>query len=201
MIETLRGIIIEKSPTKIIVETGGVGYGVFIPLGVFQTLPANNSEVFLYIHDVVREDTRELFGFLQPIEKRVFEHLITVPGVGPRLALRILNESPITSFVQMVLNKDTISLSKIKGLGEKTAAKVVLELTPRFQKDHLLSSEISPNILLANNDVLSKTEEALHNLGYKDAEIKRVISDIYKDNPPKTLEESIRKTLSSLSKR
>ena len=132
MIAHLHGTILEKHPNQVIVEAGGVGYDVSIPVSTFTLLPEANAEVRLRIHTQVREDAISLFGFLTIEEKLVFERLISVSGIGPKLAIAVLSGLPVDRLVTAIRGGDLNSLTKIPGVGKKTSERIVLELRDKL---------------------------------------------------------------------
>jgi Holliday junction DNA helicase RuvA len=161
MIAHLRGRLFAKSPGQAIIEAGGVGYDVTISVPTFTSLPREGDEVSLYIYTHVREDTLALFGFLERNEKRLFERLITVSGVGPKLAVTILSGLNPERTVTAIRGQDHATLTRIPGVGKKLAERLVVEL-----KDKLEDMAAAPVVGVtapAAEDVLS----ALMNLGYQ----------------------------------
>src|SRR5437016_3042245 len=132
MIAFLRGVLLEKHPNQIIVETGGVGYDVLIPISTFSALPEAGSEVKLRIHTHVREDALSLFGFLTVEEKTIFEKLISVSGIGPSLAVKVLSGMSTSDLVPAIRNGYVDQLVRIPGVGKKTAERIVLELKDKL---------------------------------------------------------------------
>ncbi len=133
MIAFLRGKILEKHPNQVIVETGGVGYDVLIPVSTFSSLPEAGSEVRLRIHTHVREDALALFGFLTGEEKTIFERLISVGGIGPKLAITVLSGLPTSDLIYAIRNGAVEQLVRIPGVGKKTADRIVLELKDKLE--------------------------------------------------------------------
>src|ERR1700743_3252714 len=162
MIAHLRGRLFSKQPGQAIVEAGGVGYDVTISVPTFTALPAEGAEVSLYIHTQVREDVLALYGFHSRDEKRLFERLITVSGVGPKLAVTILSGLDPERTVAAIRGQDHATLTRIPGVGKKLAERLVVEL-----KDKLEDMAVAPVTVVsagrAGEDVLS----ALINLGYQ----------------------------------
>src|SRR5437667_11009427 len=128
MIAHLRGRLISRHANEVIVETMGMGYDVTISVPAFSELPPAGSEVALHIHTHVREDQIALYGFLRPEEKQLFEKLITVSGFGPKLAITILSGMPADDMVKAIRGNDVVRLTRIPGIGKKTAERMVLEL-------------------------------------------------------------------------
>ena len=166
MIAMLRGRLVERSPNRVIVECGGVGYEATISVATFTVLPAEGAEARLFIHTHVREDQIALFGFAEMEEKRLFEKLLTISGIGPKLAITVLSGIDAQRLVGAIRGGDHAALTKIPGIGKKTAERVVLEL-----KDKLDDMAVAPAAAgtastagrgLTAEDVLS----AMMNLGY-----------------------------------
>lgn len=132
MIAFLRGVLFEKHPNQVIVEAGGVGYDVTIPVSTFSSLPETGQQVALRIYTHVREDALSLFGFLTPNEKLLFERLISVSGIGPKLAVTVLSGLPIGELVGAIRGGQVEVLVRIPGVGKKTAERVVLELKDKL---------------------------------------------------------------------
>jgi Holliday junction DNA helicase RuvA len=161
MIAHLRGRLLAKHPQQAIIEAAGVGYDVVISVSTFSALPAEGAEVALFIHTHVREDTLALYGFLDLGEKRVFERLITVSGVGPKLAVTIQSGLSTERLVGAIRGQDHATLSQIPGIGKRLAERLVVDL-----KDKLEDMAAAPRLIEtgpSTEDVLS----ALVNLGYQ----------------------------------
>jgi Holliday junction DNA helicase RuvA len=162
MIAHLRGRLFSKQPGQAIVEAGGVGYDVTISVPTFTALPKEGGEVALYVHTHVREDTLALYGFLDRNEKRLFERLITVSGVGPRLAITILSGLNPERTVEAIRAQDHATLTLIPGVGKKLAERLVVELKDKLE-DLAVAAPAARPLAPAAEDVLS----ALVNLGYQ----------------------------------
>lgn len=158
MIGSLRGRLISKRPDNVIVEAGGVGYLVNLPVSLLSDLPAEGGEVFLYIHTHVREDVLQLYGFPSEDEKRIFTTLLGVTGIGPKMALNILSV-PVKDFLRALDTEDVAMLCRIPGLGKKTAHRLILELKEKL-----------PAVSEPKDRVFEDTLSALVNLGYRKAE-------------------------------
>jgi Holliday junction DNA helicase RuvA len=133
MIAHLRGRLIAKHPNQAIVEAGGVGYDVTISVPTFSEMPAAGADISLHIHTHVREDVIALFGFLRQEEKQLFERLISVGGIGPKLAITILSGMPTPDMVAAIRGNDVARLTRIPGIGKKTAERMVLELRDKLE--------------------------------------------------------------------
>jgi holliday junction DNA helicase RuvA len=163
MIAHLRGKLISRRPNLVIVETGGVGYDVTISVPAFAELPSLGSEVALHIHTHVREDQLALYGFLRHEEKELFEKMITVSGIGPKLAITVLSGMPADEMVNAIRANDLARLTKIPGVGRKTAERMVLELRDKLPPAGADQVHVVPSLSATQEDVLS----ALVNLGYQ----------------------------------
>lgn len=162
MIALLRGVLLEKHPNQVIVETGGVGYDVTIPVSTFTHLPNPGAEVRLRIHTHVREDALALYGFLTEDEKGLFEKLIVVSGIGPTLAVKILSGMTAPELVHGIRRGEVERLVRIPGVGKKTAERMVLELRDKLPPVASEEPEVAAAALSSiDQDVLS----ALLNLG------------------------------------
>ena len=196
MIAHLRGKLLAKHPNQAIVEAGGVGYDVNISVPTFSSLPDVGSEVSLFIHMHVREDALSLYGFLQTADKTLFEKLISVSGIGPKLANTILSGMPETSqIVTAIRSGDLTRLTRIPGVGKKTAERMVLELRDKFPPS---GSEPSPRI--ATTPVREDVISALINLGYKQGEIEKTLSGMPSDGKPESFDLLFREVMGRLSK-
>ena len=162
MIAHLRGRLIDKQPGQIIVEAAGVGYDVAISVPTFTALPAVGTETALFIHTQVSDDAIALYGFLDREEKRLFERLITVSGVGPKLAIKMLSGLEPERAVQAIRAQDHAQLTRIPGVGKKLAERLVVELKDKLE-DFAVAPVVSSVKGAAVDDVLS----ALVNLGYQ----------------------------------
>jgi len=161
MIAHLRGKLISKHPNQAIVEAGGVGYDVAISVPTFSQLPSVGSDVALHIHIHVREDAIALFGFLRADEKQLFEKLITVSGIGPKLAITILSGMPTSDMVGAIRANDHARLTRIPGIGKKTAERMCVEL--RDKLEGFGAQQAVAAVSAVEEDVIS----ALTNLGYQ----------------------------------
>jgi holliday junction DNA helicase RuvA len=162
MIAHLRGRLIHKEPGQAIVECGGVGYDVVISVPTFTALPSMGAETSLHIHTQVSEDQIALFGFLDREEKRLFERLITVSGVGPKLAIKILSGLSPERTVQAIRAQDHAQLTRIPGVGRKLAERLVVEL-----KDKLEDFAVAPTPSSVAGPAVDDVLSALVNLGYQ----------------------------------
>jgi Holliday junction DNA helicase RuvA len=193
MIAHLRGKLLAKHPNQAIVETGGVGYDVTISVPTFSDLPAVGGDVALHIHTHVREDMLALYGFLRSAEKTLFEKLITVSGIGPKLAITILSGMAADEMVNAIRGNDIARLTRIPGIGKKTAERMVLELRDKLPPEKAGEVATMPTLSAVEEDVLS----ALMNLGYQRASAEKALSAITKNGQ---FDAMFRQALTVLSK-
>ncbi len=183
----MRGRLIDKSPESLLIDVGGTGYEVTAPVGLVTELKTGD-EVSLYIHTHVREDLIQLFGFATEKEKRVFRILLGITGVGPKLALNILSGSRVDEFLSAVDSEDIGMLTRLPGVGKKTAERIVFELREKLPRH---TSDKDRNY----TDTLS----ALVNLGYKRADAMKALDMVYKEGHS-SIEALLRETLKVLNK-
>jgi len=195
MIAHLRGKLLSKHPNQVIVETAGVGYDVTISVPTFSDLPAAGAEVALHIHTHVREDVIALYGFLRSAEKRLFEKLITVSGIGPKLAITILSGMPADEMVGAIRGNDVARLTRIPGIGKKTAERMVLELRDKLPEAGTPVAVARPAMSAVEEDVLS----ALVNLGYQRPLAEKAVAAAAK-NGKGSFDAMFREALAALSK-
>jgi holliday junction DNA helicase RuvA len=196
MIAHLRGKLLAKHPNQAIVEAGGVGYDVTISVPTFSDLPQMGSEVALHIHTHVREDIIALYGFLRSAEKKLFEKLITVSGIGPKLAITILSGMPADEMVNAIRGNDIARLTRIPGIGKKTAERMVLELRDKLVVEKIGEIATAPALSPVEEDVLS----ALVNLGYQRAAAEKALASVAKSGKLGAFDSVFRETLAALSK-
>lgn len=196
MIAHLRGRLLVKHPNQAIVETGGVGYDVTISVPTFSELPSVGDEVALHVHTHVREDQIALYGFLRTSDKQLFEKLITVSGIGPKLAITILSGMAADEMTGAIRGNDIARLTRIPGIGKKTAERMVLELRDKLPA--AISGEVPaiPSLSALEEDVLS----ALVNLGYQRPAAERGLATAMKNGRGHSFEEIFREALGALSK-
>ena len=196
MIAHLRGTLLAKHPNQAVVEAAGVGYDVTISVPTFSDLPAVGSAVALHIHTHVREDTIALYGFLRPSEKLLFEKLITVSGIGPKLAVTILSGMAADEMVGAIRGNDVVRLTRIPGIGKKTAERMVLELRDKLPVV-AGASEMSTTVASpVEEDVIS----ALVNLGYQRAAADKALLAARGGKSSQSFDVLFREALGALSK-
>jgi holliday junction DNA helicase RuvA len=177
MIAHLRGKLIARHPNQVIVDAMGVGYDVTISVPTFSELPVAGSEVSLHIHTHVREDQIALYGFLRPEEKHLFEKLISVSGIGPKLAITILSGMATNEMTAAIRGNDVARLTKIPGIGRKTAERMVLELRDKLPAVGTDQVHVVSSFNAVQEDVLS----ALMNLGYQRATAEKALGTVEKN--------------------
>jgi holliday junction DNA helicase RuvA len=198
VIAHLHGTILEKHPNRLIVDVGGVGYEVFVPLSTFYGLGEAGSEIALRIHTHVREDTLTLYGFATLLEQDLFERLIGVSGIGPKLALAVLSGIEPAELVLAIERRDVARLTAIPGVGKKTSERIALELKdrlPRVQMAAAGGGGAASEVPL-RDDLLS----ALMNLGYHRPLAERAIDAAIKSAPGGGFERTLKQALRELAK-
>jgi len=174
MIGSLRGRIASKTPPQLTVDVGGLGYELEAPMSTFFHLPAVGEEARLLTHLVVREDAHVLYGFATEDERRLFRSLIKVSGVGPRIALALLSGISVSAFAQCVLNEDISALTRVPGVGRKTAERLIVEM-----RDRLAAPEATPGApVAAPARAEGEAYGALVALGYRPAEAARLLKAV-----------------------
>jgi Holliday junction DNA helicase RuvA len=197
MIARLHGTLVAKGPQHVVLDVHGVGYGVSIPLSTFYRLPDEGAELSLLVHTHVREDAISLFGFLTADEKNLFERLIAVSGVGPKLALAILSGIEPPDLVQALRSGDVARLVRIPGVGRKTAERLVLELRDKLPPPEQGPTRATASASGAREDLLA----ALTHLGYSRPEAERALVRAQEDQPDGRFEALLRRSLQVLSGR
>ena len=199
MIAHLRGTLLDSSYTECVVDVGGVGYEVAIPLSTFDRLPRVGEAVELHILTQVREDAITLFGFFTPEEKKLFSALIQITGIGGKLALNILSGMSVANFCDAVVNRDVKALSRISGIGKRTAERMVLEL-----HDKLEGFGFAPGageMPAGNLDSINDAALALEQLGFKKDAIRKTLQTLAAemDEKDQTTENLLRAALAKLN--
>ena len=196
MIAQISGTLAQKVPGEIIVDVGGVGYQVLIPLNVFYQLPEIGAPVSLQIHTHVREDALQLFGFNDRAEKQIFLLLISVSGIGPKLAVNILSGIPAEELARALREGDQLRLVAIPGVGRKLAERMIVELKDKLATLSTAGVESAkPEI---GSQVMLDAVSALVNLGYKRPEAEKTVREVLK-NGDRSLENVLKDTLRRLS--
>lgn len=203
MIGRLRGILLEKQPPYLLLDVQGVGYELQAPMTTFYRLPSLGSEITLHTHLSITENLHQLFGFADQRDRSLFRTLIKVNGVGPKLAIAILSGMESDDIARCVRDNNIKALTKVPGIGQKTAERLVIELRDRLknwdlpQGDMLAHGEIQS--IASDNDVYAEAESALISLGYKPVDAAKMIATASKQKPDARSEELIRIALRSLA--
>ncbi|MWY79202.1 Holliday junction branch migration protein RuvA [Francisella tularensis] len=208
MISFIKGVLIEKDPTALLIDVNGIGYEVFVPMTTFYTLGDIDSQVSLYTHFVVREDAQQLYGFKSKVDKKVFQELIKVNGIGARTAIAILSGMDSKTLLHCIENKDYALLATVPGIGKKTAERLVVEIYDKLLK---MANEIyaqtsgttttsqdsqaqqAPTSVVLANSIFNESIDALLALGYKQKDAEKMARSAMGDAT--TAAEVIRKAL------
>jgi holliday junction DNA helicase RuvA len=196
VIAALRGRLMEKQPARLIVDVGGVGYDVQVPLSTYGSIGDIGGGVALRVHTHVREEQIALFGFLTALEQQIFERLISVNGIGPKVALAVLSGIAPGDLVASVQGNEPARLTTIPGIGRKTAERIVLELRDRLPAALPVSADpVTPGSAV-RTDLIS----ALVNLGYQRPPVEKAVGDVLKSQPAATFDEALRQALGRLAR-
>jgi len=199
VIAQLRGRILEKAPNRIVVDVNGVGYDVAVPLSTFYGLGDAGSEIALRIHMHVREDALALYGFATPLELELFERLIGIGGIGPKVALAVLSGIEPAELIEAIGRGNVARLTAIPGVGKKTSERIVLELKDRLPHPHAHAAAAAgapPNGSVVRDDVLS----ALVNLGYHRPLAEKAVAAAVEATPHGGFEPTLKQALRELAK-
>ena len=202
MISRLHGTLIERDFTEVVVDVNGVGYSVSIPLSTYDKLPPLNAEVTLFTVLAVREDNMQLFGFFTREERTLYSLLVdAVSGIGPKLALSVLSGISIDSFLRAVSDGDVKSLSKINGIGKRTAERIVLELKDKLGSLSALSAGTSGGAATTVHETqaIADAKAALESPGYKRDVAEKAVKELVAKEPNASAEQLIRKALALLN--
>lgn len=196
MIARLRGSVVGREDDAVILEAAGVGYRVFVSLPTLGRLAATNGEVLLHVHTCVREDAFHLYGFETPDEKRVFKRLIQISGIGPKTALAMLSGMEPDVMEQAIAQGDVARLTRVPGIGKKTAERIIVELRDVFVQ--MPAGRLLPTLAAVGRDTFSDLASALQNLGYKRQKVDRVLQKLRQRGGERTFEELIRDALKEI---
>lgn len=200
MITFLEGRLASALPTQAIVDVNGVGYELFIPLSSYDKLPAPGQPVRILTHLHVREDAHILFGFMTAAERDLFRLLVNnVSGIGPKLGLAVLSGMSVSHFKAAVVNSDVASLSKISGLGKKTAERIVLELKDKVGVAAAWEAASSAHAPSPEQEQANEAVLALIALGYKQVDAHRIVHDLQPKNRDKSAEELVKLALKQMA--
>ncbi len=194
MIGRLKGTLVHKQPPWLLVDVGGVGYELEAPMSTFYDLPEAGREVTLHVHHAVKEDSVSLYGFLSESERRVFRDVQKVTGIGAKIALAILSGASVDEFARLVQTSDVTALTRIPGIGKKTAERIVVELRDRAADFGSGAAALSGGRAVPM-DASAEAGIALQQLGYKTAEVARMLKEAA---PGDSAEDIIRKALKTM---
>jgi Holliday junction DNA helicase RuvA len=200
MIAFLRGKVLDKQPNRIIVDVSGVGYDVQVPLSTFYEVGEEGAEVTLRVYTHVREDALQLYGFLTDLERQVFERLIGISGIGPKLAIAVLSGMDSREVIAAIQRADVARLTGIPGIGKKTAERIVLELKDRLMK---LASPVDAGAATgaaATDRLREDLLSALQNLGYHRPQAEKAIDAALKTGADANFEQALRSALREMMK-
>ena len=197
MIAQISGTLAHKVPGEVVIDVGGVGYQIFIPLNVYYRLPEIGAPVSLYIHTHLREDALQLFGFHGTEEKQIFLLLNSVAGIGPRLAVNILSGIPAEELAQAVKDGDQLRLVSIPGVGRKLAERMIVELRDKFAMLQPPAPQAAAQT--HGSQLMQDAVSALVNLGYRKAEVEKNVRDVIQ-NGRRSLEDVITEALRRMSR-
>ncbi len=193
MIAHIKGKLIEKNPNNVIIECNGLGYYLPISLQTFSNIP-DRENLMLFTHLIIREDAHILFGFSSKIEREIFKLLISVSGVGPSIAMTMLSSMDTVEIQQAIAFDDVEKIKSVKGIGIKTAQRVIVDL-----KDKILKTfDITKDLSVSNNTIKNEALSALEVLGFTRKKIEKTIQVILKDFPELNLEQLIKRALKNL---
>lgn len=177
MYESIKGQLIDKSPLKAVVEAGGIGYRLTIPLSTYTRLPALDKPIQLFLSQVVREDSNTLYAFLLKEERDLFEILITLSGIGPKTALAIIGHVELGAFERAIHSQDVRLLSKIPGIGKKTAERLVIEMRDKFRG----GKKDRPVALSGADGLIGDAMNALLHLGYNPIDAQKAVQSVLEE--------------------
>jgi holliday junction DNA helicase RuvA len=198
MIAFLRGRILDKHPNKLIVDVHGVGYEVQVPLSTFYEVGDEGADISLRVHTHVREDALQLYGFLTPLEQQVFERLIGISGIGPKLAIAVLSGIDPHDLIGAVQRSDVARLTAIPGVGKKTAERIVLELKDRMQQLAGASAVGASTPASAEDRLREDLVSALVNLGYHRPQAEKTIESTLQSGSGLGFEQALKHALKGL---
>jgi Holliday junction DNA helicase RuvA len=193
MITQIRGRLVEKNPTEVVVDCNGVGYLLHISLNTFSSLP-DDENVLLYAHLSIREDAHTLYGFINKVEREVFKLLVSVSGVGPSIARTMLSSMTSEEIQQAIASENVRLIQSVKGIGAKTAQRVIVDLKDKILKTFDVDAISTPQSNTNKDEALS----ALEVLGFNKKQAEKVVNAIIKENSDASVEKIIKLSLKSL---
>jgi Holliday junction DNA helicase RuvA len=198
MISFLRGRVHDKQPNAVTVDVGGVGYEVHVPLSTFYNLGEEGAEISLRVYTHVREDALQLYGFLTELERQLFERLIAISGIGPKLAIVVLSGMETRDLIAAVQRADVARLTTIPGIGKKTAERIVLELKDRLKQVAVPMATGAEPSSSPTDQLRTDLLSALLNLGYHRQQAEKAIDKTVTSNPNASFEYAVRAALREL---
>jgi len=184
MLEYIKGILVDATPYKAVIDVNGIGYGLLIPLSTYSTLPQIGEEILLYISSIIREDSHRHFGFLSKEERHLFEMVSDVSGIGPKTALALIGHLNSNDLESAITHANVSLLSKIPGIGKKTAERLIVEMRDKI---HKRLKSVTPAISIKGKDHLNNDAiNALMNLGYNTLQAQKAVQNArsHFDSPP-----------------
>jgi Holliday junction DNA helicase RuvA len=197
MIAYLRGRLIRNNIEYIVIQVGGIGYKVYIPSSLQQTLPQIDEEVELHTYHYVREDNISLYGFNNVETLELFEQLLDVSKIGPKVALSILSTMPAREFKFAIVNNQINTLKEIKGIGNKTAKRLILELQEKIDLDNILDNDSID--MVGGDSRMEDAVQALISLGYKQSDATKAVAEVIREDKEIIVEDIIKNALLHLS--
>jgi Holliday junction DNA helicase RuvA len=198
MIAFLRGRVVDKQPNRVIIDIQGVGYDVHVPLSTFYEIGEAGADIALRVHTHVREDALQLYGFLTELERQLFERLIAISGIGPKLAIAVLSGMDPRDLVTAVQRADVARLTSIPGVGKKTAERIVLELKDRLTQIAMPPAADAAPPTAGPDRLRADLLSALQNLGYHRPQAEKAIDAAVKSMPDATFEHALKSALREL---
>lgn len=197
MIDFIRGEIAELTPAYVVIDANGVGYGLSISVNTYSAIQGQ-KDVKLYVYEAIREDAYDLYGFLSKREREVFLMLITVNGIGANTARMILSEMTLDELCGVIAAGNDKMLKRIKGIGPKSAARIIVELSDKFNELEFMGAGMTQNASNVNMEVVNEAVSALTMLGFAAGPTHKVVNEIVKDNPDISVEQLIKRALTMI---
>lgn len=197
MIDFIRGEIAELTPAYVVIDANGVGYGLSISVNTYSAIQGQ-KDVKLYVYEAIREDAYDLYGFLSKREREVFLMLITVNGIGANTARMILSEMTLDELCGVIAAGNDKMLKRIKGIGPKSAARIIVELSDKFNELEFMGAGAVQNASSVNMEVVNEAVSALTMLGFAAGPTHKVVNEIVKDNPDISVEQLIKRALTMI---
>ena len=192
MISFVKGKVFELTPTFVVIDNHDIGYHIAISLNTYSKIQAD-KDLLLYTVQIIRDDAHLLYGFYEPLEREIFKLLISVSGIGTNTALLILSAMTSKEVQQVIANEDIVALKSVKGIGAKTAQRVIIELKDKILKTYDISPDI--NQATISSPVKDEAMSALEALGFPKKRSEKIVEQILKENPKITLEKTIKEAL------